>query len=139
MVALRLHVSRPGDSVEEHGMAKYFYIAATLALTVFGQLMLKWRALAHAAPASGRKLDYLVAMYTDIGVLSGLACALLASVVWALAIEKAPISVAYPFMALSFVLTPLGAALFFDDLLSPVQIVGMGLIVLGISLTAFGN
>jgi hypothetical protein len=49
-------------------------LIAVLVLTVYAQLVIKARALAHATlPADGSgKLDYLVAMFTDIGVFSGL-------------------------------------------------------------------
>jgi hypothetical protein len=83
----------------------YFYLAATIGLTVYGQLIIKARSMAHAMRSvSGSKLSYIVGMFTDLGVLSGLAAAVFAGVFWMLAIEKTRLSYAYPFMALSFVL-----------------------------------
>ena len=116
-------------------MDKYLYVAATLAFTVYGQLMLKWRATVHA----GQPGNYLFAMYTDIGVLSGLACGVAASVSWSLALQQLPLSTAYPLTALSFVLVPLASVLLLRDGLAPVQLLGLALIVVGISLSAFGR
>jgi len=78
---------------------------AVLALTVYDQLMIKGRALKHAAEAfSGPGiLHYLFAMFTDMWVLSGFGAAVLAGACWMLAIERLAVGYAYPFMALSFV------------------------------------
>ncbi|WP_341988947.1 EamA family transporter [Azorhizobium sp. AG788] len=117
-------------------MDKYFFIAATLALTVYGQIMMKWRAMTLAPALPGRKIDYLITMYTDPLVLSVFVCALGASVCWALAIERMPLTLAYPFMALTFALVPLASVLLLRESLSVMQIVGAALIVVGIGLSA---
>ena len=78
-------------------------LLAVVLLTVYGQLVIKARAIAHAAEASSGKLPYLVAMFTDVGVLSGLTAAVAASACWMLAIDRLDVAYAYPFMALCFV------------------------------------
>jgi drug/metabolite transporter (DMT)-like permease len=113
-------------------MEKYLYIGSTLALTVYAQLVLKERALAHASKEAGRKIEYLLSMYSDVGVLSGLGAGVVAAVCWTLALEKTSLSLAYPFMALSFVVVPVGAALLFDERLTLTQLLGLILIVVGI-------
>jgi len=72
----------------------------------------------------------------DVGVIAGLAAAVLASVFWMLAIQQTPVSIAYPFMALSFVTVPLLAVLVLGETVSTGQWAGMVLIVLGVSLAA---
>jgi multidrug transporter EmrE-like cation transporter len=113
-------------------------VFAVLVLTVYGQLMIKARALAHATPveAGASKLGYLFAMFSDIGVLSSLGAAGLASVCWMLAVERVEVGYAYPFMALSFVLVPLGSMVLFGERLPPLQILGLGLIVTGVTVSA---
>jgi drug/metabolite transporter (DMT)-like permease len=121
-------------------MEKYLYIACTLALTLYAQLIMKARALVHApGAASLPKFDYLWAMYTDVGVLSGLFAGVLASVCWALAVEKVDLSIAYPFMALSFVAVPLSASILFSEPVSLRQIVGLCVIVVGVALSTVGR
>jgi drug/metabolite transporter (DMT)-like permease len=117
-------------------MEKYFFIAATVALTVYAQLMIKWRALSHGTSPIGGKLSYLVSMYSDIGVLSCFAAAAGASLVWSLAIQRTPLTIAYPFMALTFVLVPLASVFFFRESLSSLQLLGLLLIVMGVALSA---
>lgn len=118
-------------------MDKLFYIGCTLALTVYGQLILKARALTYASNGNGgSKLDYLFAMYTDIGVLSALGAAVLASICWALALQKAGLGFAYPFMALSFVIVPLATRALFNETITYTQLFGLLLIVLGVAINA---
>jgi multidrug transporter EmrE-like cation transporter len=114
---------------------------AVLTLTVYGQLVIKARALVHAAETAAMpsKLSYLLAMLTDIGVLSGLGAAVLAVVCWMLAIERLDLALAYPFVALSFVLVPLGSTIFFGEALPPIQLLGLGLIVAGVTVSALAR
>jgi multidrug transporter EmrE-like cation transporter len=119
-------------------MLPILMVFAVLALTVYGQLMMKARALAHAAPAgegTGR-LQYLIAMFSDIGVLSSFGAAVLAAVFWMLAIERLEVGYAYPFMALSFVLVPIGSMVLFGERVPPTQLLGLGLIVAGVTVSA---
>src|ERR1700692_2116893 len=107
-------------------MNKYLFIGGTLAFTLFGQLLLKSRALLlSGAYGDDRKLQYLVAMFTDRIVWLGLGAAVLASICWTLAVQQAPLSFAYPFMALSFVFVPLGALLMFGEPVTAGQWLGI--------------
>jgi drug/metabolite transporter (DMT)-like permease len=111
---------------------------AVLALTVYGQLVIKARALAHASEAIGgpHRLHYLFAMFTDLWVLSGLGAAVLAGACWMLAIERLEVGYAYPFMALSFVLVPIGSTLLFGEPLPRIQLLALALIMAGVTLSA---
>jgi len=122
-------------------MLPYLLVFAVLSFTVYGQLMMKARAIAHAAPAGdgGGKLQYLLAMFMDIGVLSSFGAALLAAACWMLAIEKLPVGYAYPFMALSFVFVPLGSMMLFGEPLPATQMLGLALIVAGATVSALAR
>ena len=122
-------------------MRSFLLLLAVLGLTVYGQLMIKARALAHSADAAihGKALVYLMAMVSDIGVLSGLAAAVLAALLWILALQRLEVGFAYPFMALSFVFVPLGARLMFAEPLPSIQIVGITLIVAGVTVSALAR
>jgi multidrug transporter EmrE-like cation transporter len=122
-------------------MRSPFLLFAVLALTVYGQLVIKARALTHAAEttALSSKLHYLLTMLTDFSVLSGFAAAFLAGICWMLAIERLDLSIAYPFMALSFVLVPLGSTFFFGEVVPPMQWLGLGLIIAGVSVSALAR
>jgi multidrug transporter EmrE-like cation transporter len=114
---------------------------AVLALTVYGQLMIKARALKHAAEAisSPGMLHYLFAMFTDMWVLSGFGAAVLAGACWMLAIERLEVGYAYPFMALSFVFVPLGSMVLFGEPLPAIQLLGVALIIAGVTVSALAR
>ena len=84
-------------------------------------------------------LSYIFAMASDLGVLSGLAAAGLAAFAWIAVVQQLEVGFAYPFMALSFVLVPLGAKVIFGEPLPRLQIFGMALIVIGVALGAMAR
>ena len=55
-----------------------------------------------------------------------------AVVLWVAILQKLPLSIAYPFVALSFVVVPLAAALFFQESLTVRTLLGAVLILAGI-------
>jgi multidrug transporter EmrE-like cation transporter len=115
-------------------MRAYFYVFLTIALTVYGQMAIKARAMVHARAAEGA--GFLLSMFLDPWVLSGLAAALAASGVWMLAVRTADLSAIYPIMALTFVIIPALAVVTFGEKLAPMQMVGIALIVVGVALSA---
>lgn len=122
-------------------MQSALLIAAVLAFTVYGQLMMKWRAAIHSADVLGAqpKLHYLGLMFLDVGVLSALGAAVLAAVCWMLAIAKLDVGYAYPFMALSFALVPIGSTLLFGEPLPKAQLLALALIISGVTLSALSR
>jgi multidrug transporter EmrE-like cation transporter len=122
-------------------MLSSLLLFGVLALTVYGQLVMKARALAHATESVGvpGKLNYLFMMFTDVAVLSAFCAAVLAGVCWMLAIERLEVGYAYPFMALSFVLVPLGSMVLFREPLPAVQLLGLALIIAGVTVSALAR
>jgi multidrug transporter EmrE-like cation transporter len=122
-------------------MLSTFLLFAVLALTVYGQLMIKARALAHATGSVGvpGKLHYLLMMFSDIGVLSVFGATVLAGACWMLALERLEVGYAYPFMALSFVFVPLGSTVLFGEPLPAIQLLGLALIIAGVSVNALSR
>jgi len=115
-------------------MTNYFYVFLTIALTVYGQIMIKARAMHHAASHEGAR--FLFAMFFDFWVVTGLVAALAASATWMMAIQNSDLSLVYPVMALTFVIVPLLAAAMFGEALKPIQMAGLCLIVVGVGLSA---
>lgn len=112
----------------------YFYILLTIILTVYGQIILKWQVLgAGAFPESvADKLLFLALLLIKPWVVSAFLAAFLASLAWMAAMTKFQISHAYPFMSLNFVLVLMLSGVFFHEAVTPLKMIGMGLIVLGI-------
>ena len=83
----------------------YFYIALTIGLSVYGQLILKWRTRdVGPLPADSiGKLKFLVLLVFDPAIFSSFVAAFLASLDWMAAMTCFDLSYAYPFTSLSFV------------------------------------
>lgn len=115
------------------------YLALTVLLTVYGQLMLKWRMdLLGSLPDGGLlpKLFFLLRALLDWGVLSTFVAGFLGSLTWMAAMTHFDISFAYPFMSLAFVLVLIFSVLLLGEPLTFAKCVGMLLIVAGIIVSA---
>lgn len=118
----------------------YSYVFATIGLTVYGQLILKWRiAQVGALPASwGDKAKFLFSLLLDPAIFSGFAAAFLASLAWMAAMTKFDLSHAYPFMSLNFVVVLLLSGWLLSEPVSMQKLIGASLIVLGTLIAARG-
>lgn len=112
----------------------YVYILLTILFTVYGQLILKWRMnLKGQLPESfSGKIAFMFQAYLDPWILSGFLVAFFASVTWAMAMTKFPLSKAYPFMSLSYVLVFALSVLFFNEVVNLYKIIGFTLIIIGV-------
>ena len=121
-------------------IAGFAYILGTVLLTVYGQIVLKWRvAEAGAFPAAfSQKIFFLVSMIWDPWVMSGLVAGFFAFLCWMAALTEFELSYAYPFMSLSFLLVLVFSAILFQEPLTVSKIVGVGLIVAGIIIGSRG-
>ena len=112
----------------------WIYVATTIVLTVYGQIVVKWQVLRHGAlPANLHgKGEFFVHLLINPWVISVMAAAFLAALSWMAAMTRLPLSRAYPFVGLSFVLVLVFSAVFFDESLTAGKVVGIGLIVVGL-------
>lgn len=62
-----------------------------------------------------------------------------ATLLWILALRETPLSRAYMFVALAIALVPIGAAIFFQESLSPRYYFGLFLVIAGISVIGSAN
>lgn len=121
-------------------MTGYLYIALTILLTVYGQLIFKWQVgQAGVLPVSlGGKIGFMLGLLLNPWVLSGFAAAFIAALCWIAAISKMELSHAYPFVGATFAFVLIGSGLFFGEAITPLKIVGTALIVLGIIVASQG-
>ena len=118
----------------------YGYIFSTVGLTVYGQLILKWRIGSYGSlPAdTAEKLKFLMGLFLDPLILSGFVAAFGAALAWMAAMTKFDLSHAYPFMALNFVLVLLLSGWLFQEPINVLKVIGVVLIVLGTLISALG-
>lgn len=112
----------------------YAFIALTVLLTVYGQVVLKWQvSLAGPMPAeTSEKIGFLLGLLLKPWILSGFAAAFLASIAWMAAMTKFDLSYAYPFMSLNFVIVLVLSAVLFSEPVTAPKLIGLSLIIVGI-------
>lgn len=109
----------------------------TIALTVYGQLVLKWQVgLRPYLAQAPYTISNIVMLLANLWVISAFVAAFGASLCWMAAISRMPISKAYPFMALNFVLVLLFATTIFHETLDIYKVVGTLTIVIGVVLVS---
>lgn len=118
-------------------MNPYFAVITTLLLTVYGQLILKWRILKYGSlPEDIKpKIVFLYKLFLDPYILSGFFAAFLASVLWMAAITKLELSKAYPVMSLAPALVFILSIFILNESYSHGKLAGLFLIVLGVIVT----
>lgn len=122
-------------------LSSYLYIFLTIALTVYGQIIFKWRmGMKGQMPAGvSSKFKYIFFAYLDPWIVSGFAAAFLASVTWSVALTRFQLSYAYPFTSLSFVLVFILSMLIFNEPFTWSRFIGIALICAGVIVIARGN
>lgn len=118
----------------------FLYIFGTIFFTVYGQLILKWRINNYAGLPQeiSEKIIFLFRLLLDPFICSGFLSAFIASFFWMAAMTKFDISFAYPFMSLAFVFVLGLSVLFLQEPLTLPKVVGMLLIVAGITIGSQG-
>lgn len=101
----------------------------SVAMICAGQLIFKWIGLQLHAGAPFTQPNIFLAGFGSM-LLYGLA-----TLLWIFVLRTTPLSAAYPFMALSFVLVPIGSKIFFSERISPSYAIGLALIVIGVVVT----
>ncbi|MGH8559418.1 MAG: EamA family transporter [Methylococcales bacterium] len=121
-------------------LVDYFYIFATIAFTVYGQLVVKWRIIKFGSLPVGTfdKLKFLISLLFDPVMFSVIVAAFLASLAWMAAMTKFDLSHAYPFMSLNFVVVLLLSGWILNEPVTFQKIVGIALIVLGTGVATRG-
>jgi len=119
----------------------YSFIFATIALTVYGQLILKWRMdqLGPLPAGFGGGLRHLLGLLIDPAVLSSFGAAFLASLAWMAAMTRFELSYAYPFMSLNFVVVLVLSVAFLGETLTLHKVLGVALIVIGTVVASVGT
>ena len=116
----------------------HFCVAATLFLTVYGQLVLKWQMSgAGALPDGGQaRLVFLLTQLLNPWVMSGLLAAFVASIFWMAAMTRLELGYAYPYMSLAFVLVMVFGVVFLGEAVTAGRAIGTLFVIAGLVLIA---
>lgn len=115
-------------------------VAATILLTSYGQLILKWEVGRQTPPLFAAMKDWpaLLQLIVRPGVISALVAAFGASVCWMIALQKLELSHAYPFMSLTFLVVAVGSAGLFNEPITTFKAAGLALIMIGLAVLSKG-
>lgn len=111
-------------------------ILGAVAFSVVGQLSLK--SGAQQLAGLGR-LEFLLAAFRNLHVLSGLAAWAASTVCWLYVLRVAPLSRAYGLTSLTYVLILLASVLLYGEQVRRLHVVGTVLIVIGIACLLSGD
>ena len=112
----------------------FVWIAITILLTAYGQVVLKWRMnLLGPMPAEPfQAAVYLLKALLDIYVISSFAAAFAASLSWMAAMTRFELTFAYPFMAATFAVVLICGWLLLGEAMTLNKVAGIGLIALAL-------
>jgi len=119
-------------------LGAYGYILTTIAMTVYGQLVLKWRIVQLGPLPEGfkDKTVFLILLVFDPFIATGYLAAFIAALSWTAALSRFQLNFAYPFMSLSYVLVLLMSNWLLGEPLTWQRTFGVGLIVAGTVIAA---
>jgi drug/metabolite transporter (DMT)-like permease len=109
-------------------------ILASVAFGAVGQLILK--AAMNGLGQVQFSLDTLLRMATSPLLLLGIGIFAISTLLWLLALTKADLSFAYPFLSLTYIAVLIGGALLFRERVTFVRVLGFAVIVTGVWIVA---
>lgn len=113
------------------------FIVLTVLFAVAGQVVMRWQMAKVAQPADGG-LAFALACATNLWMWVVVVFAFLSMACWAVVLNRIPLSLAYPFTALSFVGVLLASRLFLHEVPSVTTMVGVLVICLGVGIVGWG-
>jgi len=108
-------------------LASFSLILVGVLLNAAAQLLLK--AGTNAMPLGLR-------LAIEPHILAGLACYVVSVVVWIVALSRVPVSIAYPMLSIGYVVNAIAAWYLLGEAVTPMRLVGIGIIVLGVFIVA---
>ncbi len=109
----------------------HLLLVTNIILMTIGQLFFKQAAL---FVNSNQNLNLITRYLFNPWFYGAVSFFALSTFIWVQILTSMKISVAYPLLSISYILTALGAYYFFGERLNPINIAGIFLIMLGVSL-----
>ncbi len=114
----------------------FLLILASVGLSALAQMLLKMGVGRVARAAAGGAGDALLAYAGSPFVIGGLALYGVGAVLWLFVLARLPLTAAYPFVGLGFIMTMLIGVFALQEQVSATRVVGTVLIALGCVLVA---
>lgn len=113
-------------------------ILVAVMLGAAAQLLLKagTNAVGHFEFHWQQALPVTLQLAAQPAIVAGVACYGISLVVWIMALSRVPVSVAYPMVALGYLINAFAAWAWLDESLGMQKLLGIGFIILGVWLIA---
>lgn len=73
---------------------------------------------------------------TEPHIVGGMVCYAISLVVWIMALSRVEVSIAYPMLSIGYVANAIAAYYFFGEAVTPMRLLGIGIIVIGVYIVA---
>lgn len=122
-------------------IVQHSLIFMPILLLSYANLVLKWQInqIGSSLNISEDPVGFFLKLCVNPWVLSAFLAGGISLLIWMMALNKFSISYAYPFVSLSFLLVVLGGVLLFGEKISVQGWIGLVLIIMGVSLTAYAK
>jgi multidrug transporter EmrE-like cation transporter len=113
-------------------------VLAGVLLNAAAQLLLKagTNAVGPFEFVSANALPVGAKLALEPHILGGIACYVVSVAVWILALSRVEVSIAYPMLSIGYVVNAIAAYYLFGEAVSPLRLLGIGVIVLGVFIVA---
>lgn len=119
---------------------EHSYILATIVLTVYSQLVMRWQVKdAGPMPSGGWETGiYVINLLLKPWVITAIISTFAAGVSWMLAMTKFEIGYAYPFVSLVYVFVLFGSVFLFNEPATLNKVAGTAVILVGLTILVRG-
>ena len=109
-------------------------ILAGVLLNALAQLLLKagTNAVGKFAFERGNILPVGWQLATEPHIVAGLCCYVISVIIWIMALSRVQVSIAYPMLSIGYVVNALAAWYLFGEAVTPMRLLGIGIIILGV-------
>lgn len=107
-------------------------------LNAVAQLLLKagTNALGHFEFSMANAVPVGLRLAVEPHILGGLLCYAISVVVWIMALSRVEVSIAYPMLSIGYVLNAVAAWYLFGEAVTPMRLLGIGIIIIGVYIVA---
>jgi multidrug transporter EmrE-like cation transporter len=118
-------------------LQSFLLILTGVLLNAVAQLALKASVRDHGViELGGNTLPVAVQLAGEPALWLGLLCYGVSVIVWILALSRVDVSIAYPMLSIGYIVNAFAAWALFGEALTPMRLLGIGIIVLGVFVLA---
>jgi multidrug transporter EmrE-like cation transporter len=114
-------------------------LLTSITLGAVGQLMLRQVARVLTAPSQVGLWRWLISVFTSPTILAAFVLFAVSALLWIAALRETPLTVAYPMVALSYIIIFVGSYFLFAEPITLTKLIGAVLVVAGIIVIHLGR